>query len=40
MPNAKVVFLHGLPKPVVDVIHSFTPEGFTTQLVDGKSGLR
>lgn len=37
MSNAKVVFLHGLPGPIVDVITSFTPRGFTTTLVDGKT---
>ena len=37
MTNAKVVFLHGLPKPVVDVINSYTPEGFATQIIDGKT---
>lgn len=37
MSQAKVVFLHGLPRVVVDVIVSYTPEGFTTTLVDGKT---
>jgi phosphoglycerate dehydrogenase-like enzyme len=37
MPNAKVVFLHGLPRQVVDVIHPYTPAGSTTQIVDGKT---
>lgn len=35
--GAKVVFLHGLPRQVVDVIISYTPRGFTTILVDGKT---
>jgi phosphoglycerate dehydrogenase-like enzyme len=37
MPNAKVVFLNGLPGQVVDVITSYTPPGFTTTLLDGKT---
>ncbi len=36
MADAKVVFLHGLPERVVEVITSFTPPGFTTRLVDRK----
>ncbi|MCI0439993.1 MAG: 2-hydroxyacid dehydrogenase [Chloroflexi bacterium] len=36
MADAKVVFLHGLPERVVEVITSFTPPGFATQLVDRK----
>ena len=37
MANAKVVFLHGLPQQVVDVITSYEPEGFTTTAIDGKT---
>jgi phosphoglycerate dehydrogenase-like enzyme len=37
MANAKVLFLHGLPEPVVEVITSHAPEGFTTLVVDGKA---
>jgi phosphoglycerate dehydrogenase-like enzyme len=36
MPDARVVFLHGLPQRIVDVITSYTPEGFTTTTLDGK----
>ena len=35
MPDAKVVFLHGLPDKVVDVITSYTPDGFVTELLPG-----
>lgn len=35
MADARVVFLHGLPDEVVEVIVSYTPEGFTTDVVDG-----
>ena len=35
MPDAKVVFLHGLPDEVVDVITSYTPGGFVTELLRG-----
>ena len=35
MPDAKVVFLHGLPDEVVDVITSYTPDGFVTELLQG-----
>ncbi len=35
MPDAKVVFLHGLPDKVVDVITSYTPDGFVTELLQG-----
>jgi phosphoglycerate dehydrogenase-like enzyme len=37
MRDAKVVFIHGLPEPIVDLIKSYTPDGLTTVLVDGKS---
>lgn len=37
MPDAKVVFLHGLPEVITDVIESHTPEGFTTTIIDGKT---
>lgn len=37
MSQAKVVFLHGLPAPIVDVVKSYTPASFTTVLVEGKS---
>ncbi|HJO80814.1 MAG: 2-hydroxyacid dehydrogenase [SAR202 cluster bacterium] len=33
MPNAKVVFLTGLPQRTVDVILSHNPDGFETQVV-------
>ncbi|MFQ5850389.1 MAG: hypothetical protein ACE5JU_07350 [Candidatus Binatia bacterium] len=36
MRNATVVFLHGLPQEIVALITSYTPEGFTTTVVDGK----
>lgn len=36
MTDAKVVFLHGLPQEVVDVIVSYTPEGFATTAIDGE----
>ncbi len=35
MTVAKIVFLHGLPKPIVDIIISYTPQGFVTNSVDG-----
>ena len=31
MPDAKVVFLHGLPDEVVDVITPCTTDGFVTE---------
>ncbi len=37
MSGAKVVFLTGLQKKVVDAIVSYNPETWTTQVVDGKS---
>lgn len=37
MTDAKVVFIHGLPQRIVDVILSFNPEGFTTTVVGGKT---
>ena len=37
MTNARVVFIHGLPQRIVDVIISFNPAGFTTTVVDGKT---
>jgi len=37
MSGAKVVFLTGLQKRVVDAIVSYNPETWTTQVVDGKS---
>tara|TARA_B100000315_G_scaffold259992_1_gene318617 strand:- start:23330 stop:24310 length:981 start_codon:yes stop_codon:yes gene_type:complete len=33
MPNAKVIFLTGLPQKTVDVILSLNPDGFDTQVV-------
>lgn len=36
MHVARVVFLHGLPQEIVDLVTSYTPEGFTTTSVDGK----
>ena len=35
MPDAKVVFLHGVPDKVVEVITSHTHKGFNTIVVDG-----
>ena len=35
MPDAKVVFLHGVPDKVLEVITSHTPNGFTSIVVDG-----
>ena len=37
MTDAKVVFIHGLPQRIVDLILSFNPEGFTTTVVGGKT---
>lgn len=37
MPDAKVVFLHGLHQRIVEAIISFNPAGFTTIVVDGKT---
>lgn len=37
MPDAKVVFIHGLPEPIVNLIASYTPEGFATVPVGGES---
>ena len=37
MADAKVVFIHGLPQRIVDVIVKFNPRGYTTQVVDGKT---
>lgn len=37
MAEAKVVFLHGLPQQVLDVITPYTPQGFRTVLVEGKT---
>jgi len=37
MTDARVVFIHGLPQRIVDVILSFNPEGFTTTVVGGKT---
>jgi len=37
MSGAKVVFLTGLQKKVVDAIVSYNPETWTTQVVDGKA---
>lgn len=37
MTDARVVFIHGLPQRIVDVIISFNPVGFTTTVVDGKT---
>ena len=36
MSGAKVVFLTGLQKKVVEAIVSYNPETWTTQVVDGK----
>ena len=36
MPDAKVAFLTGLPEAIVDVVTSYTPEGFNTTVVDGR----
>lgn len=36
MPDAKVAFLTGLPETIVDVVTSYTPEGFSTTVVDGQ----
>ena len=35
MAGAKVAFLTGLPEEINDIIVPYTPEGWTTQLVDG-----
>jgi phosphoglycerate dehydrogenase-like enzyme len=37
MKDASVVFIHGLPQRIVDVILSFNPEGFTTTVLGGKT---
>ena len=37
MTDARVVFIHGLPQRIVDVIISFNPAGFATTVVDGKT---
>ena len=37
MSEAKVAFVHGVPERVVEVIVSYTPEGFTTAAVRGDS---
>src|SRR5688572_11040416 len=37
MTDARVVFIHGLPKRIVDVIVSFNPKGFATTVIDGKA---
>jgi phosphoglycerate dehydrogenase-like enzyme len=37
MTDARVAFIHGLPQRIVDVIISYNPEGFTTNVVDGKT---
>lgn len=37
MPEARVVFLHGLHPRIVEAIISFNPAGFATTVVDGKS---
>ena len=36
MTDVRVVLLHDLPQQIVDVITSYTPEGFTTAAVDGE----
>ncbi|HXV10698.1 MAG TPA: 2-hydroxyacid dehydrogenase [Burkholderiales bacterium] len=36
MTAAKIVFIHGLPPRIVDLIVSFNPDGFSTTVVDGK----
>ena len=40
MPDAKVVFLTGLPDVIVDVVTSYSPAGFTTAVVDGRQPER
>ncbi len=35
MAGPKVAFIHGLPEKIVDVITPYTPEGFTTFVIDG-----
>ena len=35
MSAARIVFIHGLPKRIVDLIVSFNPEGFATTVIDG-----
>ena len=34
MTTEKVVFFHHLPREILDVITAYTPEGFTTVVVD------
>jgi len=37
MPDAKVVFIHGVSQPVLKAITSLNPEGFVTIPVEGKT---
>jgi phosphoglycerate dehydrogenase-like enzyme len=37
MPDAKVLFLHGLHPKIVEAIVSFNPKGFNTVILDGKT---
>jgi len=37
MTDARIVFIHGLPRRIVDVIVSFNPKGFATTVIDGKA---
>ena len=37
MTDARVVFIHGLPQRIVDVVISFNPAGFATTVVGGKT---
>lgn len=39
MPNAKVVFITGLPEKIVEVVSGYTPEGFETEMVRGDSPI-
>ena len=39
MAEARVVFLQELPQPIVDVVVSHNPDGFTTGLLDGGSSV-
>ena len=36
MTKAKVVFLHGLTQPIVDLITSCAPHGFSTIALEGR----
>lgn len=39
MAEARVVFLQQLPQPIVDVVVSHNPDGFTTSLLDGRASV-